>query len=51
MAARLGGIIHCYRSFGDQRITLIMFVKCEDEILLWVTVFFAMLVEAFDGFS
>ncbi|OBY26775.1 hypothetical protein A9D60_17445 [Leisingera sp. JC1] len=51
MAARLRGLIHRYRSFSDQRITLIMLVKCKKKILLRITVFFAVLVEAFDRFS
>jgi len=50
-ASRLGGVIHRHGDFCDQCISLIMLIKYQNEILKRITIFFTMLVEAFDCLS
>ena len=50
-APRLSGIIHRDSRFSNQGISLIVLIQCQNEILIGITIFFTVLVEAFDRLS
>ncbi len=50
-APRLSGVIHRDSRFSNQGSSLVVLIECQNEIFIWITIFFTMLVEAFDRLS